>query len=375
MKFFARMAVLAVSVLAGSVRVCADAAQSPPVLLTENRARDLGHVFHPTVSSGQLLELLDPLSVLSQTLAAALIIGAFMHRMRKDQVQMESIASMMLKVAFIAILPLSKTWVLESAEAVSGMLGGQAVSGASLVLEETQDRGQLSPLMTRLWALGEQWNLAGSPVGDAVAGNWKAGDGRDEERVAEGWNWAKAPVMEAGTPAEIAWAAESNGRRAELVQRVVMGGAGAVQVCYVAHYLAETFRLLFFHAGCSLAPFCIAGLGVQSLQVQSVRALLGLLGVAFWPLAWAVGNVASHAMLEGALKVSAWTASSAMYPKVASGVERTLAMAAPYLSWWLLSVVVVMTLAVCAWMLGWLALGPWALHRVLSAGARGAGVL
>jgi len=279
------------------------------------------------------------------------------------------------KVAFIAILPLSKTWVLESAEAVSGMLGGQAVSGASLVLEETQDRGQLSPLMTRLWALGEQWNLAGSPVGDAVAGNWKAGDGRDEERVAEGWNWAKAPVMEAGTPAEIAWAAESNGRRAELVQRVVMGGAGAVQVCYVAHYLAETFRLLFFHAGCSLAPFCIAGLGVQSLQVQSVRALLGLLGVAFWPLAWAVGNVASHAMLEGALKVSAWTASSAMYPKVASGVERTLAMAAPYLSWWLLSVVVVMTLAVCAWMLGWLALGPWALHRVLSAGARGAGVL
>ena len=368
------MAVLAALVLAGSVRLCAGAAQTPPALKTENHARDLGYVFHPSVASQELEQLLEPLNVLSQSVAAAIIIGGLMLRMRRDEVQMENIASMMLKVAFIATVPLWKTWTLDSAEAVSGMLGGPNVPGATLVLETAADRGQMSPTLRQLWLLGEQWNLEGSPMSDALAGNWVAGEGKDEQRIAEGWNWAKPAAMSAEGAVEQAWAVETNSRRAEWVQAFSVGGAGAVHFTYIGHYLLETLRLLLFHAGCALAPFCIAGLGTQALQVQSVRTLLGLFGVALWPLAWAVGNVASKAMLEGALQVASWTCSSAMYPKLADDSQRTLAMAAPYLSWWLLSVMVAMTLCVCLWMLGALCFGPWVLHKLLSTGARWVGL-
>lgn len=153
-----------------------------------------------------------------------------------------------------------------------------------------------------------------------------------------------------------------------------MGCAGAVQATFVGHHLAEVLRLLLFHAGCALAPFCIAGLGTQALQVQSLRTLLGLLGIAFWPLAWAVGNAASTAMLKGALQVAGWSCSSAMYPKLADEGLRTLALSAPALSWWMLSAVVVMTLGVCLWMVAVLFAGPWALHRLVAGGARLAGL-
>ncbi len=119
----------------------------PAALRTENRARELVSVFHPGGAAGALGELLEPLELLSQTVAAAILIGALMLRLRRDEAQMECIAGMLLKVAFIASLPFWKVWALEGGEAMSAVLGAPAVGGASLVLSAPAETAELSPLM------------------------------------------------------------------------------------------------------------------------------------------------------------------------------------------------------------------------------------
>lgn len=353
-----------------SARGAPSVSPAPPTLQSENRARDLGTVLHPAASAAPLEALLDPLLVLSQTVAAALVIGSLMLGLRRDRVQMETIASMMLRVAFIATVPGWKTWALETADAVSAMIGSPVVQGASLSLQDVPDRGVLGPLQVRLWSLGEQWSPQGSPLGDSVAGNWIQGGGDDEKRVAEAWNWAKPAAVAPSDPAQLAWSVETNARRASSLHSGLLFCGASVQLTFMAHYLAETLRLLLFHAGCALAPFLIAGLGTTALATSCARALLGLAGVALWPLAWAVSNAASSVMLDGALRLCAWACSSAMNPKVEVASERTVALAAPYLGWWLLSLLGMLTLCVCLWMLATLVLGPWFLHRLLGAGAR-----
>lgn len=313
---------------------------------------------------------LEPLTLFSQSAAVVIVIGGLMMRLRRDQAQMGTLASMVLRVFFIASVPLWKTWTLELADGMADQVGCRALPSVRLEMPVETDRQASSPVLDRIWAIGEQWVPDTSPLKDSVDGAWTARDGDEEDNLRLGWNWTKAGVTADTVDTEAYAGAAQNAERAGILHRILLTVGGGVELSYLSYFLAEHARLLLFHAGCALAPLCIAGLGTNALAVPSLRALLSLAAVAFWPLGWGLANQATVAMGEGLSKLFEWSCSAAMNPKLPAGESLTIALAAPYLSWALIVTLSAMTLALCAWVLGSLAAGAWFLNRLSSSGAR-----
>jgi len=351
--------------LAGS----AVATPSPPPR-HENHRREVAQTFHPQAAIEGVRTAVEPLTLFSQAAAVVVVIGGLMMRLRRDQAQMGTLASMVIRVFFIASVPLWKTWALELADGMAGQVGTRALPSVSLEMAAETDRQASSPVLERLWTIGEQWMPDTSPLKDSVDGGWTPRDGEAEENLRYGWNWTKAGVNADTVDTEAYFGAAQNAERAGILHRILLTVSGCVQLSYLSLYLAEHARLLLFHGGCALAPLCIAGLGTGALSAPSLRVLLGLAAVAFWPLGWGLANQATLAMGEGLAQVFEWSCSAAMNPKLPAGESLTIALAAPYLSWALLVTLSAMTLALCAWVVGSLAGGAWCLNRLSGSGAR-----
>ncbi|MFA5265279.1 MAG: hypothetical protein WC378_15760, partial [Opitutaceae bacterium] len=315
--------------------------------MATGRQGDVATIFHPANAADELRHVCEPILLLSQLGSVAIVMGGFLSRMRRDEAQLESIASMMIKVAFIASVPLWQSLVMEISDAVADSLGQRALPTSSLATDATADRKAISPLMQRVADLERHWKLDTSPVLDSLGDRQAVQSGKEEEWLAKGWNWARSSHIAAGSDAEEQWSIAMDASRAGLVHRAILGVGFCVQMNQIAFYLAEMLRLLLFHAGFSLLPLFVAGLGSASLHTPSLRALLGVAGVSLWPVGWAVANVGTASMLDPALDILGKCAGSAMYPQVAEGTTRTIALAAPYLSWSLLSLLSAITLALC----------------------------
>lgn len=353
----------------GEASLCAATADAPE-LRTANRAREVVHVFHPSRAAAVLVERTGPVTLLTQTLAAVFLCGGIMHRLRQDSLLMEHLATLVLKVGFIALLPSLANGVLTASDAASEWLGGSLVGGARLSLDELEENPEPGPLMETLWAHGEQWALLGSPVLDGLAESWEEG-GDDERVLREAWNWAQAPLLASKDEPGRLWATGAGLERATRVHDLAMGCSVLVQATFILHYLAEMLRLILFHAACAFAPFCVAALGSHAFGGGALRGLSSIVGLACWPLAWALGSAGSQAVLSGSNQLQQWMVSAALYPKAdTAGALVNLAQAGPYLSWWSLGLLAVVTLGVCVWMLGVLFAAPLLLHKLLGAGLR-----
>ncbi len=339
----------------------------------EGRLRDIGYVFHPARVAIDFGDLGERVLLFSQAVAVLMIIGGLLARLRKAGAQLEHIATMVLLVGFISTLPVWRTLVVELGDSAADALGNRAVRVASLEATPPDAPVELTPFMLEVGELIEQWTLGSSPTSDALDGGWRPGEGREEQWLGKGWNWAKPPLFNATTGSEQAWSAATAAERAGLLHRVVLGVGFLLQVTETGFYLAETLRWVLFHAGFALAPLMIAGLGTDSFRGASLRGLIGVAGVSFWSSGWSLVNVASSAMMRAAIDILGKTAHAALYPEVTAGAARTIAQAAPHLSWTITTEMAAITVALCAWMLLSLASVPLLVHGMASAGARWAG--
>ncbi len=336
----------------------------------ELRAQDLSFIFHPSNVALELEKLSEPLSLIAQSLAVFVIIAALLVRMRRDEAQMDSIASMMLKVAFIATIPLWRGLALETGDLVADGVGYRSLPSGTLALTKDQNLKTHSPLLTKLIELEVQWSLESSPIQDGLEDGQRPKEGEEEAWLARGWNWSKATHLASDSASQQVWSAGAGAERAVLLHRCIWGMGTALQFSHIAYYLVETLRVLLFYGGFALMPVLIAGLGTQSFGAPAIRCLVGLAGVVLWPVGWALANVGTLAMLTPALEIFKKNAHAALYPKTSEELVCTLAQAAPHLSWSLLGMSLAMTLALCLWIIASLILVPCFAHKLLTAGAR-----
>jgi hypothetical protein len=343
--------------------------QNPPQAESPlaGRDADLSFVFHTTKGAAALRQLEAPLLLTSQTLSVLFIVGGLLLRLQRNEALMENLASMMLRVGFIASLALWRNLCVDTADLLIRHAGSQALPGASLSLEQPVDARVSSTLLSGWHELEQQWSLGSSPVQDSLEEQRPFVPGDEEPWLARSWNWAKANPQEAALNAPQGWAIAAGSQRAASLHQTLWLVGFCVQATRIAWYLGEWLRLLLFHGGFLLLPLLIAGLGDSPENDSMRRGLQTLLCLALCPLAWSLCNVATLSMLQGAVEMIRMHSSSALYPNEGPHANSTLALAAPWISWSLLSYLSSMTLALCLWVCSSLVLMPWALLRLARA--------
>lgn len=305
----------------------------------------------------------DRLLFIAQGLSAAIIVAGMITRLRKDHEPMEGIASMMLKVAFIATVPFWRTFTLETADLAADAVGYRATSTA----------GELSPVMTEMWRLAGEWLPAGSPYLDVLQTQASAtppSSGHEWEWSLEAWNWARGVGAVTGDQLQVFWQGFSGGLRAAMVLGGCAVMAGLVLLTVFLTYAGEVLRYLLYYGGCALLPVAIAGLGLEAFRRQSVRFVLGVAAVAIWPIAWALWNTVTKTVLAGALDWMGTMTTTALALPPNTNPAPSVATAAPFLAWAGLIVFAAVTALICLWSLAGLLLAPLAVGRLSAAGSQ-----
>jgi hypothetical protein len=303
----------------------------------------------------------DHVLLMMQAVAVTIIVAGMIGKLRKDHEQMEGIASMLLRVAFIATIPFWKPLALETADTIADAVGPPAVHAA----------GQSGPVMTSLWTLAGQWMPANSPYLDALddqANDNLPTSGEEQEWTMRAWNWARGITATTNNAFASMWHAFSGSLRALFVLLCCAAMTCLSLGTLLLVYLAAIARMVLFHFGCALLPVFIAGLGVDSLRGTSMRFILRLTGVAFWSVGWAVTNQVTVPLLNSA---SDWmtnlTAAAVNMPPTASNVP-SVAAAAPLLAWGVLFLFIALTTVLCVGTIGSLVLAIVTLSRSVAGG-------
>ncbi|MDZ4816782.1 MAG: hypothetical protein SGI71_11000 [Verrucomicrobiota bacterium] len=108
---------------------------------------------------------------------------------------------------------------------------------------------------------------------------------------------------------------------------IIIGGCFLSVLLWVSGLVIEvleTIRTFLFLAGASILPVFIAGLGSKTYRSQSLTYILGLVGIACWPLGWAIGHVGTVVLFDWAVE---WSASLGgpltLLQKMGQGTEIT----------------------------------------------------
>lgn len=337
-------------------------AQPAPPVEIRTIERGAEQVFDPALvadSRSTLYAASDNLLLLSQAIAAVVVVAGLIASARKDHVQMEGIATMILQVAFIAIVPTLRIQTLETADAAAGALGYHAAAGP----------GGGAPAATSLWGLLGEWAPPGSPYLDALETQAaeRPDSGREEEWGLRAWNWARGVGTSTASAFDAAWQSTSGGMRAGFVF-AGCGGAACVTACTITlTYLAEILRYVLFIIGCAGLPVFIAALGVDTLRPLAMRYIVFLVSIACWPIGWALTNGVTVVMVHG---LCTWmdSATTAALALGSAGAVPPLAVAAPYIGWGGLIVFGGGTIAICLWVAGTVLVVPLAIGRLVSVG-------
>lgn len=326
--------------------------------------RRAGQVFNPgflTATGAPLLTATEAILLMAQGIAAVIVIAGLIAKVRKDHVQMEGVAAMILKVAFIATVPLWQTFVLGTADAFSNAVGYHAAD----------KNGDPSPVMKNTWALMGQWVPPGSPYLDALSAQTSTGapeSGKEEAWGMNAWNWARGVGTATDNMFQWLWQTFSGGLRGLTVFLGCALMVCAVSLTLVLSYLSEVLRVFLVQIGFAFSPILIAGLGLDFLRAQAVRGLLTVVAIAFWPVGWAVANLATAALVEGTTTWMTDVVRSALSLNATDTVP-AFATAAPYLGWGVLLLFSGITLGLCLWSVGMLVVVPILIGRVAGVGA------
>lgn len=352
----------------GAVSALAQSAASPPAPVDMHPfAAEAAHVFSPqfiTTPTSDLNVTCDHVMLCFQGLAATLIIAALVNKIRKEHTQMEGVASTLLKVAFIATIPTWRGLCLDAADSLSSSIGYHALAADAAP----------SPLMNDMWGLLGQWVPASTPYMDALEAQDAKnapGSGSEQDWGLRAWNWARGVGAADAALFPALWQAASGSLRAFVVFCSCGFMVCAVSLTIVVTYFGEIVRYLLFYGGCAMLPLFIAGLGIDSLRAQSVRAILAVVSVAFWPLGWAIASIVTHVFAQGAQQ---WMAEVAGRALTAAGMPAmSFGVAVPYVAWGVLFLFVGVTAALCLWVIGSVFYSPILLTRLLASGVAAIG--
>lgn len=332
---------------------------------TAHLQRQAAEIFNPariTAADGDLIRGCDTLQLCMQAVSVAIIVAAMVAKLRKDHEAAEGIAAVILKVGFIATLPLWQSAALEASASIAHAIGYPAAGVP----------GEPSPAMTGLWKLAGEWLPPNSPFLDAAEaqnGSTAPASGHEQEWALQAWNWARGFGFAAQDNFHALWQTFTGGLRGFLVFVGCAALGLMVSIAIVVSYLGEVVRLLLFFGGCAVAPVFIAGVGTDVLRQQSVRFLLALVSIACWPIAWALANVVTAAVVQGTTTWMDATTVTALGLTAAASVP-ALATAAPMIAWSVLLIFGALTLVICGFSLGSVIAGPYLMTKALAAGAR-----
>jgi hypothetical protein len=325
----------------------------------QNRASTLFKSDVFTTPGSDLQNASDTVLIGSQAIAAIIIVGGLCFKLRDEHRQMEGIAVMLLKVAFIATIPAWQTRFVPATDDLATSIGftGQAAS----------------PVMSDYWSLLQQWAPPSSPAIDALDAqtpNNTPPSGSEASWSLNAWNWAKGVGVADASMFHALWQTASGSIRALLVFATCGTMACLLSCVITLTYLAELLRYLLLAGGVALLPIFIAGVGVESLRAHSIRAILGVATVAAWPIGWALANIVSHVIAAGTQTWMGEVAHAAM--GAISLPQASFAVAAPYLAWASLFLFVGVTVALAIWQIGMLYYVPVLLGRLFSVTANAA---
>jgi hypothetical protein len=259
--------------------------------------------FEPTRNAARFIPQTDTLRLLSQLVSALIIVGGLLTKMRKDETQMEGIASMVLKVGFIASLPIFGDYFEETCGYMANATGhatfpyvenGSAYSTTLVPVSSSQ----VPKVVRKIFELTNQWTINSSPANDQLEETSDPTADQDDTWFAREGHWAAGTVRLISDPAVARWAAVAGAFRVAIIHLIVLGVGLICTLIVVVTYFAEILRLFLFHAGLAILPVFIAGLGVECMKNQSVRYILGLVSVGLWPVGWAIANIGTVRLIN-----------------------------------------------------------------------------
>lgn len=328
--------------------------------------RQAAQIFAPTLfteSGGEFGAACDRTLLLFQALSVAVIVVGLLSRVRREHEQLEGMAAMLLKVAFIATIPFWRGFVLDTSDVAARAIGFRAAA-------DSRDR---LAAIDRGWDLLGQWLPPGSPHLDALESQSNASRPASGEEVVwaeKAWNWARGLGARTTNGLDVGWQTTTGGLRAALVFAMCSLASCAVAIGLLLTYLAELGRLFVCHVGFALLPVFIAGLGVDALRGQSFRAISVVIGVAVWPVGWAFGQLLNQRLLESTMAwMKSLVAAAADAGALSSG-DVTLAVAAPALGWGVLILLAVVTLVLSLSMVTTTTLAPLAVTKLIASGTQ-----
>jgi hypothetical protein len=331
--------------------------------------------FEPTRNAARFIPQTDTLRLLSQLVSALIIVGGLLTKMRRDETQMEGIASMVLKVGFIASLPIFGDYFEETCGYMTNATGHATFpyvengSAYSITLVPVSS-SQVPKVVRKIFELTNQWTINSSPANDQLEETSDPTAGQDDTWFAREGHWVASTVRLISDPAVAKWAAVAGAFRVAIIHVIVLGVGLICTLIVVVTYFAEILRLFLFHAGLAILPVFIAGLGVECMKNQSVRYILGLVSVGLWPVGWAIANIGTVRLINVANNFISNLLKPILAKAQISVVTPTIAVAMPYMGWGVMVLLVALTLGLCLWMLAGLIYGPVLISRILTQGAQ-----
>ena len=331
--------------------------------------------FEPTRNAARFIPQTDTLRLLSQLVSALIIVGGLLTKMRKDETQMEGIASMVLKVGFIASLPILGDYFEETCGYMTNATGHATFpyvengSAYSITLVPVSS-SQVPKIVRKIFELANQWTIDSSPANDQTDESLGPTSDQDDNWFAREGHWVAGTVRLINDPATARWAAVVGAFRVAIIHVIVLGVGLICTLIVVVTYFAEILRLFLFHAGLAILPVFIAGLGVECMKNQSVRYILGLVSVGLWPVGWAIANIGTVRLINVANNFIANLLKPILAKAQISVATPTIAVAMPYMGWGVMVLLVALTLGLCIWMLAGLICGPVLVSRILTQGAQ-----
>jgi hypothetical protein len=366
---FILVGVLLLGVLPGN----AWASKAGPVF--DNYGASFHSAFEPTRNAARFIPQKDTLLLLSQIVSALIIVGGLLTKMRKDETQMEGIASMVLKVGLIASLPI----LSDRFEDTCGYMANATAHATFPYVEKGSayaitlvpvSSSQVPKVVRKIFELANQWTIDSSPAKDQADESSGPTSDQDDNWFAREGNWAASTVRLVKDPAIAKWAAVAGVFRVAIIHLIVLGVGVVCTSIVILTYFAETLRLFIFHAGLAILPVFIAGLGVECMKNQSVRYILGLVSVGLWPVGWAIVNIGTVRLINVANNFISNLLKPILEKAQISVTTPTIAVAMPYMSWGVMVLLAALTLGLCVWMLMGLIYGPVLISRILTQGAQ-----
>jgi hypothetical protein len=329
--------------------------------------------FEPTRNAARLIPQKETLRLLSQLVSALIIVGGLLTKMRKDDTQMEGIASMVLKVGFIASLPTLGDCLQSTCGYMANATGHATfpyVESAYSTTLVPVSSSQVPKVVRKIFELTNQWTINSSPANDQLEETSDPKADQDDTWFAREGHWAAGTVKLISDPSVAKWAAVAGAFRVAIIHLIVLGVGLLCTLIVILTYFAETLRLFLFHAGLAILPVFIAGLGVECMKNQSVRYILGLVSVGLWPVGWAIANIGTVRLINVANNFISNLLKPILAKAQISVAVPTIAVAMPYMGWGVMVLLVALTLGLCIWMLAGLIYGPLLISRVLTQGAQ-----